>query len=127
MSGPAAGRRAAWSLALICSCLALSACDGQDWRARAIADAEARMRTEVNDPSARFAQVQVTGNSRTGQTCGFVDARSGSGRERTGRFIVYIDGTAGPFVEADMGSRSMSAERFDFAWRNDCLKEGYLP
>lgn len=111
---------------MICGLLGLVACNQQDWQTRAVSRAEAQMRVEVDDASATFSGVQVTGNSRTGQTCGFVSAKvAGTAPERTTRFIVYIDGTAGPFVEANMGSHSITQERFDFAWQHDCLGEGY--
>jgi hypothetical protein len=86
--------------------------------------AEDQIRAEVNDPTAQFSQVQVTGNDATGQTCGYLDAKVGD-RQKRGRFIVYIDGTAGPFVESGMGSLIMSPGDFDFAWQNDCVNEGY--
>jgi len=79
------------------------------------------MRAEVNDPSAQFSNIQVTGDQTTGQICGQVKA-AGAWRAR---FIVYIDGTAGPFVESSRGMHAVSQQRFDFAWQNDCLKEGY--
>ena len=111
---------------LICGCLFLAACNGQNWRAQAIASAEEKMRTEVNFPAAEFSKVQVTGNSATGQTCGYVTVKSGHAQlNRTARFIVYIDGTAGPYIEGDLGMHPVSQQRFDFAWQYDCLKEGY--
>ncbi|HET8612067.1 MAG TPA: hypothetical protein VFL92_04805 [Sphingomonas sp.] len=104
----------------------LSGCHGGDWRAQAIAHAEAQMRVEVNDPNASFSRVQFTGDATTGQTCGFVKGRAGAeAPEKTGRFIVYIDETAGPFVEAGMGTQFMSQQAFESAWRADCVREGY--
>jgi hypothetical protein len=113
-------------VAIILCCAGLSAC-GQsgDWRAQAIADAESQIRTDVNDPNAKFSDVQVTGNDSTGQTCGRVSARLSTGGDRSGRFIVYIDGSVSPYVENGMGAHPMAQERFEFAWQNDCLKEGY--
>jgi hypothetical protein len=111
---------------LIGGCLSLAACNGQDWRAQAITNAEEKVQIEVNYPAAEFSRVQVTGNSTTGQTCGYVTVKTGYAQlKRTARFIVYIDGTAGPFVEADLGAHPVSQQRFDFAWQYDCLKEGY--
>ena len=110
-------------LFLLCGCVGLTACSGRDWRANAIADAENLMRSEVNDPSAQFSKLQVTGDSSGGQTCGVVIAKAGR-RQVFARFIVYIDG-AGPYLDKSMGAHPISQEKFDFAWENDCLKEGY--
>ncbi|HEY8949486.1 MAG TPA: hypothetical protein VIM56_11430 [Rhizomicrobium sp.] len=98
-----------------------------DWRAQAIADAQEQVRVDVNDPDAKFSDIQVTGNSSTGQTCGRVSAKLNTGGDQEGRFIVYIDGNggSGPYVENDMGKHPMSHEAFEFAWQNDCIKEGY--
>ena len=93
-------------LLLFCGLIGLAACTGQDWRGQAIANAEDKMRTEVNDPMATFKSVQITGDSSTGQTCGVIRAKVGTGWKNV-RFIVYIDG-AGPFVEAGMGRKPMS-------------------
>jgi hypothetical protein len=117
------------SVALIVSlfgCICLSAC-GQpaDWRAQAVADAEQQIRSDVNDPNAKFSDVQVTGNSSTGQTCGRVSARLSTGGDQSGRFIVYIDGSVSPYVENSIGAHPMTHEQFEFAWQNDCIKEGY--
>ncbi|MGC1302544.1 MAG: hypothetical protein WA840_09225 [Caulobacteraceae bacterium] len=104
----------------------LAACGGPDWRTQVIAQAEGKMRSEVDDPSAAFSRVQVTGDDKTGQTCGFVTAKVGLYQTpKTGRFIVYIDQTAGPFVEAKMGHEVMDQDAFDGAWQADCVKEGY--
>ena len=117
--------RAVFFVSLL-SCAALFACGRSgDWRAGAIADSENQIRSDVGDTAAKFSDVQVTGNDSTGQTCGFVSARLSTGGDQSGRFIVYIDGTAGPYVENNMGSHAMSHEQFEFAWENDCLREGY--
>lgn len=126
-SGAAAG---AWTklVLLACGCLALVACDKEDpqWRAKVIADAENQIRARLGDPAAQFERVQVTGNQSTGQTCGFVTAQPAASAEGgTGRFIVYIDKTAGPFIEYSVGIATIPQERFDFAWEHDCIDEGY--
>ncbi|TPK83456.1 MULTISPECIES: hypothetical protein [unclassified Mesorhizobium] len=110
--------------ALLLLCGLLAACNGGDWRANAISAAEDKMRVEVNDSSATFSHIQLTGDSSSGQTCGVVRAKAGSGWKNV-RFIVYIDNTAGPYVEAGLGRQSMSRPDFDWAWQNDCLNEGY--
>jgi hypothetical protein len=110
----------------ICAALALAACAQGDWRAQTIAGAEAQMRTEVSDPAAKFWRVQVTGDDKTGQTCGYVTKNSGpESSGGTQRFIVYIDQTAGPFVEGSLGKTSMAPGAFDRAWQADCVNEGY--
>jgi hypothetical protein len=119
-------RKVGMQLLMVCGFLGLISCNEEDWRMQAIALAEDKMHAEVNDSAAQFSRVQVTGDNATGQTCGFVKAKAGAtGREKRGRFIVYIDGTAGPYVEAGMGSLFLSQEDFNFAWQNDCLNEGY--
>lgn len=105
---------------IACCCIMLVACSKSDWRADAIADAEGQIGTQLDAPSAHFTRVQLTGNSSTGQTCGFVTAKSVSAPEKTTRFIVYIDGTAGPYIEF-----RMDAQAFETAWQNDCRREGY--
>jgi hypothetical protein len=96
---------------------------GQDWRAQWIDKAEAQMRKEVGDASATFSDVQATGDQRTGQICGKVTSTNA----RPARFILYIDGTAGPFIEDGRGKTFMTPNQFDFSWRADCLNEGYKP
>jgi hypothetical protein len=109
---------------LLIGFVGIAGCNDGDWRQNAINAAEAKMRTELSDPSAAFSRVQITGDSSTGQTCGYVEAKTGPSADKTGRFIVYVDG-AGPFVEHHMGLKAMTQERFDFAWEYDCVKEGY--
>jgi hypothetical protein len=120
-------RKPAAFAALVLICCGLAACGQQnrDWRAAAIADAEDQIRADVNDPAAKFSDVQVTGNSSTGQTCGRVSAKLSTGGDEEGRFIVYIDGSVSPYVENGMGAHPMTHEQFEFAWQNDCIKEGY--
>jgi hypothetical protein len=108
--------------------LGLAACSSSeaDWRPATITRAEAAIRTDIRDSAAQFWRVQVTGDDRTGQTCGFVTTRAGPyAEEKTGRFIVYIDQTADPYVEQGLGAHPMAQSDFDNAWRDDCVKEGY--
>jgi hypothetical protein len=106
--------------------LTLFACDQSDWRPKVIADAENQIRSILGDPDAKFTEVQVTGNETTGQTCGFVTAKpAASANGGTGRFIVYIDKGAGPYIEYAVGISTVSQEQFDFNWQYDCLNEGY--
>jgi hypothetical protein len=109
----------------ICGSLALAACGpaGQavDWRTLQIAAAEAKIRTDVGDPAAQFTKVQVTGDDKTGQICG--DVQPGPNAPR--RFIVYIDGTAGPWVDQGGGHVPIGQDAFETAWQNDCVGEGF--
>lgn len=103
-------------------CALPAACSGQPgWRTRETAAAEAKVRELINDPAATFSAEQVTGDDQTGQTCGVVHSHTAAPR----RFVVYIDGTAGPFIEGGQGTAFN--ELFDRAWTNDCLDEGYKP
>jgi hypothetical protein len=92
-----------------------------DWRTQQIAAAEAKIRTDVGDPAAQFTKVQVTGDDKTGQICGEVQPGPNAPR----RFIVYIDGTAGPWVDEGGGHVPIGRDAFETAWRNDCVGEGY--
>lgn len=107
--------------------LALVGCGQKaDWKPKVISDAEAQIRARLADPAAQFAQVQVTGNSNTGQTCGLVTAKPPASADGgTGRFIVYIDKSAGPFIEQSVGIATISQEQFEFQWEHDCVDEGY--
>jgi len=117
-------RRALVPLVLGCGSL-VAACQPAaapvDWRAQQTAGAEAKIRADVGDPQALFTKVQVTGDDKTGQICGEVQPAHNEAR----RFVVYIDGTAGPWVEQGAGHVPVSQDRFEEAWRNDCLNEGY--
>jgi hypothetical protein len=111
---------------VVIACVPLIACNAPDWRPAAIADAEGKVRQEISDPAAQFTRVQITGDSKTGQTCGYTTANVGAfGMQHTLRFIVYIDATAGPFVEAGMGQHPVSQQDFDRDWQSDCVNEGY--
>lgn len=115
-------------LVLLGALSALIACSRGNWKARVIANAEEQIRADVHDRSARFLGVQVTGDSSTGQTCGAVKAKlPDGGLDRSRRFIVYIDETAGPYIESEKGPHALSQEDFDRAWQYDCLNEGYRP
>src|SRR4051812_38685719 len=99
-------RRAIQPALLSAGLLALVACDKDqpDWRPQAIADAEAQVRSRLGDPAAQFTKVQMTGDRTTGQTCGTVTAKpAASVGGGTGRFIVYIDNAAHPYIEYSVG------------------------
>src|SRR5437763_12832414 len=110
--------RPLFSSILVCGSVVVAACQPQsppDWRSQQIAAAEVKIRADVGDPAAQFARVQVTGDDKTGQICG--EVRPGHNGSR--RFIVYIDATAGPYVEQGAGSVSIGQDAFDSAWQND--------
>ena len=127
-------RRRSGAAVRVLACLAgvsLAACakvgTPTDWRAAATADAEEQILRMVSDPSAQFSRVLVTGDDKTGQTCGYVTAKGGGdGVEHTVRFIVYIDRSAGPFVDPILTQGPLSPQGFDRAWAADCVREGYL-
>ena len=112
---------------LLVFCLvALASCGGGDWQAGAVEAGEQSIRQDVNDPSVRFFKVQAVGNSSTGQICGEVlgkDVSTGFGGPV--RFVGYIDGTAGPWIEGQHGHNQIPDARFEFAWANDCVAEGW--
>jgi len=115
---------------LIAAVSALAACekDKPDWRQAVIADAEGQVRARLGDPGAEFSAVQVTGDSSSGQTCGIVHANPpAAAHGGSGRFIVYIDKAAGPFIELSVGIATISQPQFEFQWEHDCLDEGYRP
>lgn len=107
---------------LLCSLLSACTGSGGDWRADAIAAAKAKMLNLINDPAATFTHVEFTGDNSSGQTCGVIVTKRGIFTKQA-RFIVYIDG-AGPNVEPGLGS-SMSQADFDWAWKSECVNEGY--
>lgn len=110
----------------LCPVLALISCEAPDWRAAAAERALDSVRRDVGDPAVRFFAVQVVGDDRTGQICGRLMGEGLSTRRGTpARFIVYIDNSAGPWIENQIGHDIVSDARFDFAWENDCVKEGW--
>jgi hypothetical protein len=105
--------------------LLLSACGQADWKPGVVADAEKRMKDEIVDPSAQFSRIQITGDDRTGQTCGYVYGRfTADGLTHMARFIVYID-TPMPYVEGGLGRQTLSQDDFERDWQSDCVNEGY--
>jgi hypothetical protein len=104
----------------------LAGCDS-DWRGRAIGQAEDLVRDQLKDPALTFSRVQFTGDSRSGQTCGYALVRPPGGGEVPTRFIAFIDGAGGqnPFI--DSPSAPYPANKDDFApnWRTQCLDLGY--
>ena len=82
--------------------------------------AEARVRDGLGDLGAQFDSEQLTGDDKTGQTCGRLRTTQG----QSVRFIVYLD-VAEPYLEGGLGRKALTKDQFDYAWTNDCLGEGY--
>ena len=91
-----------------------------DWRQAGIREAEQRMRTELGDPGAKFIEEQLTGDQRTGQTCGRVITSAGASE----RFIVYID-DRDSLIDGGLSRKTLSQADFEDAWQRDCLRRGY--
>ena len=104
----------------------LAACQG-NWRAKAVDDAEAIVRKEVGVPTLQFARVQVTGDSRTGQTCGHFQRPNALGGTDGVRFIVFIDGGGGqnPFIDEPSARFPRNKSLFGLNWNDQCVKLGY--
>ncbi|HZV09926.1 MAG TPA: hypothetical protein VFF94_09210 [Novosphingobium sp.] len=115
-------------LALLAALPLLACQPATDWRQAAALDGEQQIRADIEDPAASFSQVQVVGDASTGQICGKVLGRSVSaGFGTPARFIVYIDRTAGPWIEEQHGHSIVTGQRFEFAWQHDCIDEGWRP
>jgi hypothetical protein len=111
---------------LVLATIVLAACRSGDWKQAAAADGMEQIRADIGDASARFSDVQVVGDSRTGQICGKVLAHDVStGFGTPARFVVYIDHTSGPWIEGQHGRETVTDSRFDFAWQHDCVDEGW--
>ena len=110
----------------ILSLIGLAGCGG-DWRAKAVDDAETLVRQQRNDPSLQFAHVQVTGNSRTGQTCGYYKKPNASDGNTGTRSIVFIDGAGGqnPYIHDPSAPYPENKDDFTLNWRTQCLDLGY--
>lgn len=106
--------------------IVLAGCNG-DWRAKAMSDAEILVRQQLDNPSIKFAHVQVTGDSSTGQTCGYYEKSDPGGGIDTIRFIAFIDGAGGENPYIDDPSAPYPTNKSDFAlnWRTQCLDLGY--
>ncbi len=112
--------------ALVLMTIVLTSCQSPDWKQAAAADGLEQVRTSLGDPAASFSDVQVVGDSSTGQICGKVLAHGVSvGFGTPARFVVYIDHTAGPWIEGHHGRDTVTDKRFDFAWEHDCIDEGW--
>lgn len=111
---------------LCCMAALLASCGKPDWRVQAEEEGKQAIRTTLNAGNLRFFDVRVVGDARTGQICGKVQARGLAARSGLpARFVVYIDGSAGPWIENQYGRHKISDERFDRAWQNDCVNEGW--
>ena len=106
--------------------LGLGGCHA-DWRARAMNDAEAMVRDQIKDPSAQFSRVQFTGDSQSGQTCGYVARKTADGGVVSMRFIAFIDGGGGqnPFIDDPSMPYPINKDDFELNWREQCVGLGY--
>jgi hypothetical protein len=111
---------------LIFLIIGVTGCTG-DWRARAINDAEVLVRQQVNDPKLKFAHVQFTGDSSSGQTCGYYERPVPGGGVSDTRFIAFIDGGNGqnPFIGDPSAPYPANKDDFALNWRTQCLELGY--
>ena len=112
---------------LLLAVLVLATGCHSDWRARAINDAEALVRSKVGDPALQFRHVQFTGDERSGQTCGYFVMNSADGGEETTRFIVWVDGGGGQTPWIDDSSAPYPTDKSDFGlnWQSQCVDLGY--
>jgi hypothetical protein len=114
---------------LVLSLIGLAGCSstGRDWRAKAVNNAETLLRQQFNDPSLKFVHVQYTGDSSTGQTCGYFERPDpGAGMDDT-RFISFIDGGGGqnPYIDDPSAPYPKSSSDFELNWQTQCLDLGY--
>lgn len=112
---------------LVVSLVGLAGCHAIDWRAKAIDDAEALVRRQINDPTLRFAHVQYTGDGRTGQTCGYFQRPNAVGGTDGIRFISSIDGGGGqnPYIDELSAPYPKYKGDFELNWRTQCVALGY--
>lgn len=108
------------------SLIALAGCGG-DWKAKAVDDAEALVRQQVGDPRLRFAHVQVTGDSRSGQACGYYQRPNVLGGTDGVRFIYFVDGADGqnPYIDDPSAPYPKNKDAFELNWREQCVNLGY--
>jgi hypothetical protein len=111
---------------LALSLLGLAGC-GPDWRAKAATDAEALMRQQLKDPSLQFAHIMVTGDSDSGQTCGYYERSNQLGGMDGVRFIAFIDGAGGqnPYIDDPSAPYPENKGDFELNWRTQCVDLGY--
>jgi len=113
---------------LVLATFLLASCKSADWKETAAADGRRQIRDDIGDASASFSDVKVVGDSSTGQICGKVLGHGVSnGLGTPARFVVYIDHTAGPWIEGQHGREIVTDSGFDFAWQHDCVEEGWKP
>lgn len=111
---------------LLCTAAMLTSCDKPDWRVKAVENGKQAIRASLDTSNLRFFDVQAVGDERSGQICGKLLADGLAARSGLpARFIVYLDGSTGPWIENQYGRHKVSDERFDLAWQNDCVNEGW--
>jgi hypothetical protein len=110
----------------LCSLLGLAACN-QNWRDKAMTDAEALIRDELKSAPVTFTRVQFTGDDRSGQTCGYYETPTSDGGTESTRFIVFVDGAGrqNPFIDDPSAPYPKNKDDFALNWRTQCLDLGY--
>ena len=116
---------------LIFALMSLSSCGSPtptvDWRAAATQAATDAIGSDLGNIDPKYFDVRFVGDDKSGQTCGKVMGKGVSVMGLPARFIVYIDKTAGPYVEGQRGLHTVDDERFDYLWQMDCVNEGWYP
>ena len=90
-------------------------------------DAEMLVRQQSSGQPLKFSHVQFTGDSSTGQTCGYYETPAPGGGVRETRFIVFIDGAGGknPYIDDPSAPYPENKDDFALNWRTQCLELGY--
>ena len=112
--------------AVAIAALLLAACH-EDWRGKAITDAEDVVRKTIGQSSLQFSKVQFTGDANSGQTCGYFVTKAADGSQKRTRFIAFIDGNSGqnPYVDDWSSPFPDNKNDFELNWRTQCLELGY--
>lgn len=111
----------------LCVALAVLSGCGNDWREKAMHDAQIIVQQQLKAETLTFSRVQFVGDNSTGQTCGYVERPDPDGGVRRSRFIVFIDGAGGKNPYLSDVSAPYPANKADFAinWQTQCLDLGY--
>ena len=92
-----------------------------DWRAQALENAHQSIRIEAGDPNATFVEEKITGEEIGGQVCGHVVAKNDSLLSGSpARYLWFIDGNGGPWVEGGHGPHAIPSDQFDWNWKLCC-------
>jgi len=104
-----------------------SGCHHEDWQTQAINNAKELVREQLKGPTVQFSRVQFTGDSRSGQTCGYLERKTADGGAVDTRFIVFIDGGGGqnPFIDDPSAPYPINKDDFALNWQTQCVELGY--